>query len=1418
MKSFLFFFGLIFYISLFFPLNSKAELVCGESENLILGDTVYPYDPNGETITVKFLFVAFEGDLDGQVVTLDEHQEAVNGMISYINEISHGKLVLSPNSGIILHPEDVLDEANPAQPSWVAQLSAAEYRTGDCDDCVDLSQPYEDLWSPRVSGWYVDGEPDESNRATELLAEMFWTIKNEYEQYPTLPSPFDEEIGAIIIVFQSVTSPDATAGGRPHITLNVNAINAGTDFFSNLKVVDEEFAGTISRQAVADPVSEIFDIEKCKMAALHEFVHTLGLIDGPPSFAGMRLNCGQGNLCEYRYYFGNQNLMSQHYVPGYGVPPIGLSVLETLPWYSEANDGVFDFTGENIYGERIYDIRGENGKIYKFRLGDYPGSGTEDFVMAYHTGLGEIDSQTGVAGGPVLPSQGLEIWHRVGNDVHDLESAVGNWKFGTAGFNTYVIPASNGIPDDRLNGYDNHDVWDVEEEVSRDAVEYENYLGEEYDYFRTDLENSDFNNDEFSFRSNPRSFGYNKSEGSHEFLRRRPQDVTNSLVVKLHGSGIDANGEKYMLVDLLSAPGGVVLHPTCYSEPASYVLGNKIPIIWEHDQYGEAAESVDILFSKFGGDYYQETLIANLPVNSGQGSWHWFPTAEHGTSNGRIKVVFHNSNSDYTNSAESDCGFIISAPMIVEEYIVSPNGGEAFNAGHLSVIPVTWTNLMANIPGEDIDSVDVEFSTDDGVNWILVQSGMTFPGDFDVDDETGYNVFEMQVTDGMVSEQARIRLHFHSGSDVATQQSESSFVVFPVEAKFTDVSSGTGATYQGEPYNAISLDYDSDDKLDLLISMQDVEGAFEPESVMLKNTGLPGGAITFEYANDDAFEPLGQPALDSRGITSGNYDNDGQEDVFVSHESLPRLYNNTDGVLINKIDETNVISNTDRPKLNHSSCATWVDYDHDSDLDLFIGRVSGINSGNPSPVQDYVLINDGTGSFSGTQEIGDNQGFTSSAVWCDFNQDGLWEVVVGDFQSGFASTITTMYTESTTRPGEFSEVPGGLPVDFNRTGVAALYWVDYDRDGDLDLFVNRSNGSSEILKNNQWSLDEVVVPFSDPNWNSAAATPLDYNLDGWPDFVLSDPTNSPQLRLMANLMGNPDFTENKFGDVTQGSGFVEFSGPARGILPCDFNNDGDLDLFLGTQQTSSSGNAWLLGNSQKGGEDTPLHRFLSVDLISSSGNKVSLGAIVALETPMGVPLGTQTIDGGSGLGGQIPKILVFGLGEYSGDVKIKVYWPSGRRITQTVSSATIAQGTTVTVVAGNDLQVFDSTIKRSIIFDPNTLSLHWTIDWQTDYWSDGDLDLVTITRVSGQNCGSETAILQAGDSDVIVQTPEYFVDSATGLIAFKHKVEWKNQPCHPSCRYSIEVESSNGINTDSGVSSRDATFKTCPSGTGQGGQ
>ncbi len=1410
--------ALTFFLLLFPAKNSLAQRCADDSEGNEKG--VYPFDIDGEEITAKFIFVAFRGGADpaDTLVTYDAHQVAADNIMQYITDHSRGNLTFSPNSGLILHPGAVLDEDNLTAESWIAELTSIEYRTGNCNGCVDLPSDYLDTWASRVSYWTSGfGSYGNCGDAAELIAEIFWKIEDEWE--PTGSNPFGgagEATDTVFVIFQTKDFPAAGFYGHARIPLDATYIKNEVPFFSNLRLSSPgKFLGQHSCQTSGtNPPSE-FDIQKCAIVAVHEFVHTLGPGDGPPSASGMETNCPLG-LCEYAYHYGTQNLMYQYSISGYGIPPIALPVLERMPWYSEYNGDVIDFTGDNLLNEKIYDVRGETGKIYKFSLGLYGDSKEEDFVLAYHSGQG-IDAQSGESGGPVTPSQGLEIWHRVGGSVYDLESSIGLWDFGDADLDQYCYPedCSVTVLPDTINGYDNHDVWKKSDGSHRNQTEYENYRGEYYDFFQIGFTGDDarYNKNEFSFRSNPNCFGYNKDPGSHDFLRRRPQDVPNSLVVRIRDTDNDSGGN-YMIVDLLSAPGGVVLAP----DGGAYAPGDTIHITWVHDEYADEydgeAHTVDILFSKFGVDSFPEVLKSDYPVGPGVGSWDWVLTEDHSAEHGWIKVVFNNPFSDYTNSAVNPAEFEISGQVVVAEYLVFPNeGGESLFVGSLA--PITWTNYLPGNSSVQIDSVDLAFSSDNGNSWSDPEVGI----DYTVDPVTNYNVHSLAIAEDMVTSQGKIRLFFHSDNGIASDESEASFLVYPVEARFVDVSSDVGVSYQGSPNSAITLNYDNLGGADLLISMKDVEGADDPKSVLFKNASTQGGNIVFVDRTYYDFASAEPPPLNSHGLSAGDYDNDGDIDFFITHENDPRLYQNVNGFFHNKTNDSQVMDQTVLDNLNYSQCAVWVDFDHDGDLDLFIGRSEDLDEPNPVAKTDFLLENLGEAGFAEASISSDfrgNNGCTSTAVWSDFDNDGLWEVIIGEFRGLMATTTQTVMFEETPS-GSFEENTGGFPSGFNLINVNGISVTDFDRDGDLDFFVNRSNASSEILVNVDGDLSEVVFLNDGSNWKSTISTPLDFNLDGWPDFLLSNPTSDPQLKLIANFMGNPLFPENDFVDVTAGTGLGGFSAPSRSILPCDFNNDGDLDIFLGSIQAGSDPIAWILKSEQQTGANAPVNHWLGIDLVPSEDNTSSLGAVVILEAPGEIPLGAQYIDGGSGFGGQMPRIPVFGLGDYSGSVEGKVLWPLGRETSFTVSSTDLDG--VVTVTAGNDLQVLDSTIVRSIEFDPSTMTLDWIITWQTDHWSSGDLDRVTINLFSGQDCGQTgPVVLQAGEPDVVVQTPKYFADEATGLSSFKHQLEWRSQVCHIYCHYGIEVESSNGVITDSGTCGQDVKFKVCFSVQTQGGQ
>ena len=133
-------------------------------------------------------------------------------------------------------------------------------------------------------------------------------------------------------------------------------------------------------------------------------------------------------------------------------------------------------------------------------------------------------------------------------------------------------------------------------------------------------------------------------------------------------------------------------------------------------------------------------------------------------------------------------------------------------------------------------------------------------------------------------------------------------------------------------------------------------------------------------------------------------------------------------------------------------------------------------------------------------------------------------------------------------------------------------------------------------------------------------------------------------QLMLNL------GEGKFLDISGVSGMDSIS-DGRGAAFADFDNDGDLDVFLRTLQ----GTAHLMFRNNVGNAQG----FLRIALEGRESTRDAFGAVVRVKTNRGIL--TKVKSGGSGFLSQNDPRLLFGLGEEAGAEWLEVTWPSGRQ-------------------------------------------------------------------------------------------------------------------------------------------------------------
>ena len=579
-------------------------------------------------------------------------------------------------------------------------------------------------------------------------------------------------------------------------------------------------------------------------------------------------------------------------------------------------------------------------------------------------------------------------------------------------------------------------------------------------------------------------------------------------------------------------------------------------------------------------------------------------------------------------------------------------------------------------------------------------------------------------------------------------------------AKYQDYSEESAVDYTGTPYSALAFDINEDGFEDILVTIQG-----QRSSCQVKDRTHPVfGNPQYSEHIDDYFSRTDFPdSANCRGLTLGDYDNDGDEDLFVAHASVLLLLRNNGPQPSGQFDDALVAGLTAAITAD-SWAGTWGDYNADGWLDLYICRAAqdpqGKNFLDADPVSDRLMLGqDGTTFVSSSWFSGiltDAQP-SFAATWCDVERDGDMDLFVPAANAEGTSVGARFYETVTS-----SQFQDGLATWFPGAEIAnatSAAWADLDNDGDLDLVLSQLAGLKPtdparpylFLKDDaadSFTRDTTALPEIDlPTWD---VRPLDFDLDGWTDLLFvpakldsTEPARAPRL------FRNSGSTPLAFEDVSDASGIGALTSVVNGVALADYDLDGDLDLFLGRPSAGDEGFYFL---SEPTG--TPNH-WLGVVLESSEdivANRSCIGAQVLVTSLDGATIlsGVQSYGGGAGRGGDVSRGLRFGLGGTNGQVVVKTYWLNGF-----VQRDTMATNQIVTIQDETPPSFDTSTFNVQCNVAPGQLV--WAFDWMADYMLANSVDQVILNGPC-TNWADET-ITSANSSHVV--TGNYH-----GLIGF----------------------------------------------------
>lgn len=451
-----------------------------------------------------------------------------------------------------------------------------------------------------------------------------------------------------------------------------------------------------------------------------------------------------------------------------------------------------------------------------------------------------------------------------------------------------------------------------------------------------------------------------------------------------------------------------------------------------------------------------------------------------------------------------------------------------------------------------------------------------------------------------------------------------------------------------EENNGIAVaDYDGDFDLDIFVvgARKDVNGEEETHSKLFRNNN--DGSFT-DVTNQSGILNLfpsisytpSNPALEGvkYGASWGDYDNDGYPDLFCTLQYKVQLFhNNGDGTFTEQTTEAGIITNNNC----FNTSATWFDFNNDGFLDIYIADWGECD-------YNSFYINNGDGTFKNESlKFASSQKNRRSflAFPFDFNQDGFLDIYISndlDVPNELFINVNGIDSFEDAESYGLAHAQDDMSIAIN----------DFNNDGNFDFFISNIDENVLLKNNGNNNFTDVAIEKNVKEtgwaWDTVFA---DFDLDGDEDlfivngFNLTGPQNNFYFK---NLLNEGQDT---FQDI---SAQIQLNDTTEGFSACpfDFDNDGDLDLFVSnTDRSSYFYNNQLIEPNQSNNLS-----WFKLSLQGTASNRDAIGTTISVETDKGTFHRYYT---GIGFLSQSLQAVHFGLANATIIKKLTIKWPLG---------------------------------------------------------------------------------------------------------------------------------------------------------------